>query len=66
MKWTPKALASIPDELLLSEAQRRRARKRASYTGGAVWAQHNPDANNCRCQRCITKRAKAKAKGGAR
>ena len=60
--WTPELLATIPDDLLLSEAQRRRARKRQSYTGGVVWAKHNPKVQGCRCKRCIAKREKAAAK----
>jgi hypothetical protein len=58
--WTPELLASIPDELLHSEAARRRGRKRQTYTGGVYWKQHNPDVPNCRCARCMTNRAMVK------
>jgi hypothetical protein len=72
--WTPAFdIRSIPDAVLLSEAARRNARKRRSYTGGVVWAAHNPKTKRCRCQRCIDKRATRRAlwtailaKGGAR
>jgi hypothetical protein len=50
--------ATIPDEVIVSENARRNARKRQSYTGGGVWAKHNPDVANCRCKACNTRRAK--------
>ena len=56
IQWTPELLASIPDELLLSEAQRRRAKKRTTYTGGAIWKKHNPTTDRCRCMDCTKKR----------
>lgn len=53
--------ATIPDEVLLRERARRNASKRRSYTGGVVWAKHNPNAPGCRCQKCIDRRAKEAA-----
>lgn len=58
-RWNDKIdPATIPDDVIVSENARRNARKRASYTGGLVWAKHNPNVKNCRCKRCIAKRAK--------
>ena len=54
--------ATIPDAVIISENGRRNARKRKTYTGGVVWAKHNPEVNNCRCQRCNARRAKQKAR----
>src|SRR5215471_21481715 len=54
--WTPDIdPATIPDEVLKSERGRRNAGRRQSYTGGVVWARHNPRLENsgCRCQKCI-------------
>ena len=48
--------ASIPDEVIMSERGKRNARKRETYTGGIYWVNHNPDVNNCRCHKCMTKR----------
>jgi hypothetical protein len=53
--------ATIPDEVIVSENARRNARKRKSYTGGAVWAKHNSTVKNCRCKRCAARRAKEKS-----
>lgn len=50
-------MSTIPDDVLRSEWARRNARKRASYTGGVVWAKHNPAVAYCRCAQCIAKRA---------
>ena len=58
-RWTDQIdPATIPDSVITSENAKRNARKRKSYTGGVVWAKHNPDVNNCRCQRCNTNRTK--------
>ena len=48
--------ATIPDEVIVRERARRNALKRKTYTGGVVWARHNPDVPGCRCQRCIHRR----------
>jgi hypothetical protein len=57
--WTDKIdPATIPDAVIASENARRNARKRQSYTGGAVWAKHNGKVTNCRCKRCNARRAK--------
>jgi hypothetical protein len=48
--------ASIPDHIVASEAGKRNARKRKSYTGGVYWAEHNPDVGNCRCVSCTRRR----------
>jgi len=45
-------MATIPDSVLRSEMQRRNARKRVSYTGGAIWKRHNPGTPRCRCAKC--------------
>ena len=58
-------MSSVPDDVLRSEWARRNARKRSSYTGGVVWAKHNPDFNGCRCQRCIDKREAAEIRARA-
>lgn len=59
--WTDKIdPATIPDAVIASEHGKRNARKRKSYTGGAVWAKHNPEVANCRCARCNARRAKDK------
>ena len=59
-QWTPEFdMTSIPNEALYAELGSRRGRLRKTYTGGIVWAKHNAKVNNCRCQRCIDKRAKA-------
>lgn len=59
-KWTDNVdPATIPDAVIASEHGKRNARKRQSYTGGAVWAKHNSKAKNCRCNRCNARRAKA-------
>jgi len=61
-EWRPGFnMSTIPDEILFSEYARRRAAKRKTLSGGVVWAKHNPKVNNCRCQRCIAKRAKENA-----
>ena len=52
MTWTKELLSTIPDDVLFSEWQRRKARKRTSYSGGAVWAKHNPNTARCRCAAC--------------
>ena len=52
--------ATIPDAVIASENAKRNARKRRSYTGGAVWAAHNPNVSNCRCKRCNARRKKEK------
>jgi hypothetical protein len=54
--WTRELLASIPDDVFMSEVQRRRARKRQTYTGGLLWKKHNPNVQNCRCVKCTAKR----------
>lgn len=51
-------LSTVPDAALWTEINRRRARLRKSYTGGVVWAKHNPATSRCRCAKCIKKRAK--------
>jgi hypothetical protein len=53
-------LSSVPDDVLQSEMSRRNARKRKSYTGGVLWAKHNPDTKRCRCARCTKKRERAR------
>lgn len=58
IEWTRELLASIPDDVLLSEAQRRRAHKRRTYTGGVYWRKHNPAVANCRCLKCMKRRQK--------
>ena len=62
IEWTPEILAQIPDDLLFSERQRRRARQRTTYTGGVYWVKHNPDVPQCRCRKCMARREKAKQK----
>ena len=57
------ALAEATDEELFAEVQRRRAGKRKTYSGGVVWAKHNPDYVGCRCAKCIKARAKRDATG---
>jgi hypothetical protein len=54
-------MSTIPDAVLHSEVARRRGSKRKSYTGGVYWAKHNSKVNNCRCQKCMAKRAKENA-----
>jgi len=54
-------LSTIPDDRLKSEWASRSARKRKSYTGGLLWAKHNPDCRNCRCQRCTNERSHSTA-----
>ncbi len=49
--------ATIPDEVLKAERARRNARKRASYSGGKYWKQHNPDTPRCRCRDCMRQRS---------
>jgi hypothetical protein len=62
-RWSDKIdPATIPDEVIASENARRNARKRKSYSGGVVWAKHNPQAKNCRCKRCIARRTKGNAR----
>jgi hypothetical protein len=62
MKWNDRIdPATIPDSVIASEHGRRNARKRKSYTGGLVWAAHNPNVNNCRCGRCNSRRARENA-----
>jgi hypothetical protein len=51
--------ATIPDHVLASERGRRNAIKRKSYSGGLVWANHNPHLNNCRCIHCNARRARS-------
>lgn len=60
--WTDRIdPATIPDQVIVSEHARRNARKRHSYTGGIVWAKHNPNVKNCRCANCIARRAREAA-----
>ena len=55
--WTPNIdPATIPDDVLKSERARRNAAKRASYSGGIYWKQHNPETSRCRCERCMARR----------
>ena len=65
MEWTPEILAHIPDEVMLSERQRRRARLRTTYTGGLYWEKHNPETSRCRCKDCMQRR-KLEAKAAAK
>jgi hypothetical protein len=58
-------ISSVPDDVLFSEAGRRNALKRKSYTGGVVWARHNPAVAGCRCAKCIRRRARAAAEAAA-
>ena len=61
LPWTDQIdPATIPDQVIASEHGKRNARKRQSYTGGDVWAKHNPTVKNCRCKRCNARRAKQK------
>jgi len=53
--------ATIPDEVLATERGKRNAAKRKTRSGGLVWGKHNPKVTNCRCQRCIDKRARRAA-----
>ena len=61
LDWTPEILANIPDEVMLSERQRRRAKMRTTYTGGLLWKQHNPGVSRCRCEACMLRRKEARA-----
>jgi hypothetical protein len=56
--WTYELLDTIPKDLLLSYLQAQRARKRKTYTGGVFWKKHNPAVANCRCAKCMNRRAK--------
>jgi len=51
-------MSTVPDDVLRSEWARRNARKRASYTGGIVWKNHNPRVPGCRCVQCMVRREK--------
>ena len=53
-------LATLTDEELFSEVQRRRSAKRVTRSGGVVWGHHNPDTLRCRCKACNRARAKAR------
>jgi hypothetical protein len=61
LRWTDVKIdpATIPDVVIASEHGKRNARKRKSYTGGLLWAKHNPDVSYCRCKRCTARRAKS-------
>lgn len=53
-------LSHVADDALYSEIGRRRGAKAVNRSGGLVWGHHNPDATNCRCARCNTRRRRAK------
>lgn len=61
--WSPTFdMSSIPDHIFNSEMGRRRgSRPRKGYTGGVLWANHNPDTLRCRCAQCMEKRNEERA-----
>jgi hypothetical protein len=53
--------STIPDEVLKRERAKRNAAKRTTYSGGVIWAEHNPVTPRCRCQQCMDRREAERA-----
>ncbi len=56
-------LREVPDTAIASEWGRRRGAKTLNRSGPTgFWSKHNPNVDNCRCQKCGEKRKRMEAK----